>query len=79
MIRDHRKTGCVVSLYREHFERPEQPAESNGHKAPELASRWSGYCCLGDASARVEEDSFGTSFQDPVRANFGDSVTAKFG
>jgi AAA domain len=31
VIRDHRETGSVESLYREHFERP---AESNGHSPP---------------------------------------------
>jgi AAA domain len=39
VIRDHRKTGSVESLYREHFERPTRSAESNGHiPTSELAS-----------------------------------------
>ena len=34
MIRDHRETGCVEGLYREHFEKPVRRAESNGHSPP---------------------------------------------
>jgi hypothetical protein len=31
MIRDHRETGSVEGLYREHFEKPVRRPESNGH------------------------------------------------
>ena len=31
MIRDHRESGALESLYRKHFERLAQPTESNGH------------------------------------------------
>jgi hypothetical protein len=34
MIRDHRETGSVESLYREYFEAPAWRAKSNGHSPP---------------------------------------------